>query len=77
MSETFLLKTINAPLAPQARTKRDELLAEQAKRQLTDGEQAALVELVNAVEIANAQRWQAIAAQIERMRGIYDRTPSL
>ena len=67
-----LLQTINAPLVPEARAKRDELLAEQAKRPLTDAEQAILIELVNAVEIANAQRWQAVAAQIESIRGNND-----
>lgn len=67
-AEASLLQTINAPLAPEARTKRDALLKVQAQRQLTDAEQAALSDLIDAVEMANAQRWQAIAnkMRIER-----------
>ncbi len=67
-AEASLLQAINAPLAPEARKERDELLAEQVQRPLTDGEQAALIELVNAIEIANAQRWQAVA-DLARLRG--------
>ena len=61
-AEASLLQAINAPLAPEARTERDALLREQAQRQLTEEEQAALAGLVDAVEMANAQRWQALAA---------------
>ncbi len=67
-AEASLLQTINAPLAPEARPLRDALLKEQAQRQLTDAEQASLFELIDAVERANAQRWQAIAA-LARLRG--------
>lgn len=67
-AEASLLQTINAPLAPEARAQRDALLQEQAQRPLTNGEQETLIELVNAVEIANAERWQAVAA-LARLRG--------
>lgn len=67
-AEASLLQTINAPLAPEARFQRDALLAEQAHRQLTEEEQANLVELVDAVEMANARRWQALAALTQRGR---------
>ncbi len=66
--EASLLQAINAPLAPEARTERDALLREQAQRQLTEEEQAALAELIDAVEAANAQRWQALAALTQRER---------
>ncbi len=68
-AEASLLHTINAPLAPEARPKRDALLAEQAQRELTEEEQAALADFIDAVEIANAERWQAVAA-IARLRGL-------
>ena len=61
-AEASLLQAINAPLAPEARTERDLLLREQAQRQLTEEEQAALGNSIDAVEVANAQRWQALAA---------------
>ena len=61
-AEASLLQAINAPLAPEARTERDALLKEEAQRQLTEEEQAALVNSIDAVEVANAQRWQALAA---------------
>ncbi len=66
--EASLLQTINAPLAPEARTKRDALLREQAQRQLTGEEQASLFELIDAVEMANAQRWQALADKMRSER---------
>jgi len=66
-AEASLLQAINAPLAPEARTERDALLREQAQRQLTEEEQAALVNSIDAVEVANAQRWQALAA-LARLR---------
>ena len=61
-AEASLLQTINAPLAPEARTERNALLKEEAQRQLTEEEQAALVNSIDAVEVANAQRWQALVA---------------
>lgn len=67
-AEASLLQAINAPLAPEARTERDALLREQAQRQLTEEEQAALAELIDVVEVANAQRWQALAALTQRER---------
>ena len=60
--EALLLQVINAPLAPKARPKRDALLAEQAQRELTPDEQETLADLIDAVEMANAERWQAIAS---------------
>ena len=68
-AEASLLQTINAPLAPASRFKRDALLAEQAHRQLTEEEQDNLADLVDAVEMANAQRWQALAA-LAGLRGL-------
>lgn len=61
-AEASLLQMINAPLAPDARTERDALLKEQGQRQLTEEERARLLGLIDAVEIANVERWQAIAA---------------
>ena len=69
-AEASLLQAINAPLAPEARTERDALLREQAQRQLTEEEQAALVNSIDTVEVANAQRWQALAALTQRERGL-------
>jgi len=68
-AEASLLLTINSPLAPEVRFKRDALLAEQAQRQLSKEEQDALTDLIDAVEMANAQRWQALAA-LARLRGL-------
>lgn len=67
-AEASLLQTINAPLAPEARTERDALLREQEQRELTDVEQDSLFELIDAVEIANAERWQAIADKMRSER---------
>ena len=67
--EASLLQTINAPLAPEARLKRDALLTEQAQRQLTEQEQDNLADLIDAVEMANARRWQALAA-LAGLRGL-------
>lgn len=67
--EALLLQVINAPLAPKARPKRDALLAEQAQRELTPDEQETLADLIDAVEMANAERWQAIAS-LARVRGL-------
>ena len=67
-AEASLLQTINAPLAPEARVKRDALLAEQAHRQLTEEERDNLADFVDAVEMANARRWQALAALTQRER---------
>ncbi len=68
-AEAELLQTINAPLAPKARLERDFLLVEQTQRELTEEERVALVGLIDAVEMANAQRWQAVAA-LARLRGL-------
>ncbi len=68
-AEIPLLQIINAPLAPQARSERDALLAAQAQRGLTAEEQAALADRIDAVEMANAGRWQALAA-LARLRGL-------
>ena len=68
-AEASMLQAINAPLAPEARKERDALLAEQAQRELTAEEQTALADLIDAVEMANAQRWQALA-DLARLRGL-------
>lgn len=63
-----LLQIINAPLVPETRFKRDALLAEQAQHELTEREQISLADLIDAVEIANANRWQALAS-LAHLRG--------
>ncbi len=68
-AEASLLQTINAPLAPEARSQRDALLAEQGQRDLTEEEQTTLADLIDAAEMANAERWQALAA-LARLRGL-------
>ena len=68
-AEAELLQTINTPLVPQARSQRDILLAQQAQRELTEEEQASLADFIDAVEMANAQRWQALAA-LAHLRGL-------
>ena len=67
--EAKLLQAINAPLAPEARSKRDALLLQQSKRELTEEEQIILTTRIDTVEIANAARWQAVA-QLARLRGL-------
>jgi len=68
-AEVSLSQTIDAFLAPEARSKRDALLVEQAQRELTEEQQASLADLIDAVEMANAERWQAIAS-LARLRGV-------
>ena len=67
--ETELLQRINAPLASEARTRRDALLTLQAQRELTRDEQTELTRVIDAVEVANAEHWQAIA-ELARRRGL-------
>ena len=45
------------------------LLAKQAQRELTEEEQGSLTDLIDAVEMANAARWQALAS-LARLRGL-------
>ena len=68
-AEASLLQTINAPLAPEARVKRDALLAEQAHRHLTEEERDNLADLVDVVEMANARWWQALVTLVH-LRGL-------
>lgn len=68
-AESSLLLEINAPLAPEARRQRDGLLALQTQRDLTPAEQDSLANLIDAVELASAKRWQRIAELAER-RGL-------
>ena len=68
-TEASLLQIINAPLAPEARLKRDALLGEQAQHELTEEEQVVLADFIDAVEMANAERWQALAS-LARLRGV-------
>jgi hypothetical protein len=68
-AEAELLQIINAPVALEARSRRDALLAQQAQRELTEDEQATLADLIDAVEMANATRWQALAS-LARLRGL-------
>lgn len=67
-SEAALLRIINAPVAPAARTKRDALLARQSNEALSESELGELSDLIDEVEIANAERWRCIAALAE-LRG--------
>ena len=59
--EATLLQAINAPVAPEARMRRDTLIALQANRDLTDVERSEMLWAASDVKIANAERWQAIA----------------
>ncbi len=68
-AEASLLQIINASLAPESRIRRDALLAAQGQRELTEEEQRSLTDFIDAVEMANAQRWQALAA-LARLRGL-------
>lgn len=68
-SEAALLETINAPLAPEARRLRDSLLVQQKERELTLAEQSLLFQTIDAVEMANARRWKAIA-ELAGRRGL-------
>jgi hypothetical protein len=68
-ADASLLQVINAPIAPEARRQRDALLALQQQRELTETEQETLTHLVDAVEVANAKRWEALAELAER-RGL-------
>ena len=67
--EAELLEVINAPIAPDARRRRDALIAEQKRRELTSEEQNTLYDLIDAVEIANAHRWQCVA-DLAKRRGV-------
>jgi AraC-like DNA-binding protein len=64
--EARLLEIINAPLAPEARQQRDALLELQKERELTETERETLTELIDAVELANATRWQSLADLAEQ-----------
>lgn len=65
-AESKLFEIINASLAPEARQRREALIAVQTERALTDEELEALAEAVDAVELANAERWRAIGELAER-----------
>ncbi|HLJ57764.1 MAG TPA: hypothetical protein VKT77_22195 [Chthonomonadaceae bacterium] len=68
-SDTTLLMTINSPMPSEARRQRDALLDLQSQRELTDAEQEALARHVDAIELANAKRWESLAELAER-RGL-------
>ena len=68
-AETALLQAINSPIPPEARRQRDALLALQRQRELTDAEQQALSQQVDLIEMADANRWAALAELAER-RGL-------
>jgi hypothetical protein len=67
--EEKLLEVINAPIAPEARSERDALLAVQSQRELSADEQTTLTRLIDEVEQANATRWQCVA-ELARRRGL-------
>ena len=64
-TDAHLLQVINAPIAPQERQERDALLALQKQRELADAERETLTRLMDAVELANAKRWQCLAGLAE------------
>ena len=68
-SETNLLQTINAPIAPEARLQRDALLSTSNQRELTDDERSHLAGLIDEVEQANALRWKCLA-DLAEYRGV-------
>jgi hypothetical protein len=55
-AESTPLQMINTPFAVDARQRRDVLLLTQTERPLTVAEQSELVEVIDAVELANAWR---------------------
>lgn len=59
--EAQLLARINAPPASDARKVRDVLVQTRTERDLTTSEWEVLADAIDAVEMANADRWQAIA----------------
>ncbi|MGI4791923.1 MAG: hypothetical protein ACRYFS_24125 [Janthinobacterium lividum] len=68
-AEASLLQVINAPLASESRSERDALLVVQAQRELTGDELETLADLIDAVEMANAKRWQALG-EFAHLRGL-------
>ena len=68
-TEASLLQIINVPLALPSRVERNILLKKQAQRELTEEENGSLADLIDAVEMENAQRWQALAS-LARLRGL-------
>ncbi len=68
-SETQLLDIVNRPVEDTARRERDRLLRLQAKRGLSEAESEKLKGLIDAMELANAERWQAIAS-LAKLRGL-------
>jgi hypothetical protein len=63
--EAALLARINTPLCPKERAQRDALLSLPKRTQEEENE---LVRLMDLVEIANAERWQAIG-ELGQLRG--------
>ena len=68
-AEATLLGEINTAPDPAVREERDTLLAMQAARPLTPDEADRLRDLIDAVEMAHARRWQCLAA-LARLRGV-------
>ncbi len=68
-TETRLLEVINAPVDPEIRRRRDALLQLQAQRELSEIERDTLINCVDAMELANAARWQALA-ELAARRGL-------
>ena len=60
-SETMLLEAINAPIAPDAKHRRDELLRIRTVQELNDKEENELSQLIDEVELANAHKWRSIS----------------
>ena len=68
-TEARLLQSINAPIDPVTRKQRDALLNLQTQRELTVTERETLTKLIDAVELANAARWQSLA-ELAAQRGL-------
>jgi hypothetical protein len=67
--ETSLLATINRPIDVGLLRKRNRLLSLKEKRELTEEEEVQLRANIDAVEMANAARWQALAS-LAKLRGM-------
>jgi hypothetical protein len=67
--EGNLLQLINKALPTSVRAERDALIAERDQRSLSDAEETRLSDLIDEIEVANAERWQAIA-DLAKIRGL-------
>jgi len=68
-SESRLFETINKPVPADTRRELDALIATQDERALSDDERQRLVELIDIVEMINAERWRCIG-ELAQLRGL-------